>query len=179
MTDSLTGPVRAFDDAVEQWLEPRRSPALDRLFYGLSSAADHGFLWFALGGLRTARTGEPRAARRLGVALGIESALTNGVVKTVFGRIRPPHDQPDGPLPYGMHRPITSSFPSGHAATAFTAAVLLSDRTRLGPLYFALASLVAASRVYVRMHHASDVIAGAALGLVFGRVLRRALPLRV
>jgi undecaprenyl-diphosphatase len=178
VTDPLSGPARTFDDAVERWLEPRRSPALDRLFYSLSSAADHGFLWLAIGGLRTARTGDPRAARRLGVALGVESALTNGLVKSFFGRIRPPHDQPAGPLPYGMHRPITSSFPSGHAVTAFTAAVLLADRTRLGPLYFGLASLVAASRVYVRMHHASDVIAGAALGLAFGSALRKVLPLR-
>jgi len=36
---------------------------------------------------------------------------------------------------------------------------------------------VAASRVYVRMHHASDVIAGAALGVALGVVARRVLPL--
>ena len=75
-----------------------------------------------------------------------------------------------------MHRPITSSFPSGHAASAFTAAMLLSD-SPLAPAYFVLAGLVATSRVYVKMHHASDVLVGAALGVAMGAVARRLLPL--
>ena len=74
-----------------------------------------------------------------------------------------------------MRRPITSSFPSGHATAAFTAATLLSTNARNRPVWFAIAGVVAGSRVYVRMHHASDVIAGAAFGLVLGQVLRRAL----
>jgi undecaprenyl-diphosphatase len=39
-----------------------------------------------------------------------------------------------------------------------------------------LAGLVAASRVYVRMHHASDVVAGIAFGLGLGLVARRVIP---
>jgi undecaprenyl-diphosphatase len=56
------------------------------------------------------------------------------------------------------------------------AAVVLSEGTSLGPMYFGLAGLVSASRVYVRMHHASDVVAGAAFGLALGVVARRVLP---
>jgi undecaprenyl-diphosphatase len=77
-----------------------------------------------------------------------------------------------------MHRPRTSAFPSGHATAAFTAATLLAQGNSAGPFYFGLAALVASSRVYTRMHHASDVLAGAALGFVFGRVARRLLPMR-
>ena len=36
-----------------------------------------------------------------------------------------------------------------------------------------LATVVASTRVYVRLHHASDVAAGAVLGLALGRALRR------
>jgi undecaprenyl-diphosphatase len=68
-----------------------------------------------------------------------------------------------------MHRPITSSFPSGHATAAFCAATLLGG----GPGWYALASAVSASRVYVRLHHASDVAAGAAFGLALGLAFRR------
>jgi undecaprenyl-diphosphatase len=75
-----------------------------------------------------------------------------------------------------MHRPITSSFPSGHAASAFTAAMLLAGGPAT-PLWFALAAAVASSRVYTQMHHASDVVAGAALGLVLGAIARRVVPL--
>ncbi|MEX0663751.1 MAG: phosphatase PAP2 family protein [Acidimicrobiia bacterium] len=165
--------VHALDESIEKQLERYRSDALDRLFYRLSSAADHGLLWHALGAARAIRRGEPGYALHFSKMLGFESALTNGFVKSLFRRVRPPeHFTNDDPLPYGMRRPITSSFPSGHAATAFMCAVLLSKGTRAGPFYFSLAALVATSRVYTRMHHPSDVAAGAALGLVLGKAVK-------
>jgi undecaprenyl-diphosphatase len=169
--------LQALDDTVDAWFARIRRPALDPLFYGLSSAADHGLLWLAIGSARAAGRGNPELALRLGVSMGVESALTNGPIKLCFRRVRPENDSlPDEPLPYGMHRPITSSFPSGHAASAFTAAMLLSD-SPLAPAYFVLAALVATSRVYVKMHHASDVLVGAALGIAMGAVARRVLPI--
>src|SRR5262245_61656448 len=160
--------VQALDDTVDRWMDRLRGPVLDPLFYGLSSAADHGLLWLSIGSLRAARRGDPRIALRLGINLGIESATTNGPIKLCFRRVRPEIDhQPHERLPYGMHRPITSSFPSGHAASAFTAAMLLRD-SPLAPAYFVLAGLVATSRVYVKMHHASDVLVGAAIGFAVG-----------
>jgi membrane-associated phospholipid phosphatase len=71
---------------------------------------------------------------RLGLILAAESALTNGPIKAMFKRVRPsdgpgtkddPGEQ-DGPLPYGLRRPVTSSFPSGHAAGAFAVAPVLA-----------------------------------------------------
>lgn len=167
----------ALDETVEKWLEPRRSPALDRLFYGLSSAADHGLLWHALGATRAVRLRTPAFALRFSAVLGAESAFTNGLVKSLFRRSRPPeHFTNDDPLPYGMRRPVTSSFPSGHAVTAFMCAAVLSKGSRTAPAWYTLAALVAFSRVYVRMHHTSDVVAGAALGIALGGVARRAVP---
>lgn len=169
--------IAAFDIRADALAERVRSPAADRVFYGLSSAADHGLLWLSIGAWRAALRRDPAQGLRLGIAMGAESALTNGVVKQLFRRVRPPHHIEDGPLPMGMHRPLTSSFPSGHAASAFTAASLLSRGTAAAPLWFTLAALVAWSRVYVKMHHTSDVLAGAALGLAFGRIAGRLLPL--
>jgi undecaprenyl-diphosphatase len=171
---TLSERVHALDDAVERWLEPRRTPTLDHLFYGLSSAGDHGLLWHAVGVTRALQRRDPGYALRFSAALGIESAITNGAVKSLFRRVRPPdHFEHEAPLPYGMRRPITSSFPSGHAATAFMCALVLSADDGAAPGWFALASLVAASRVYVRMHHTSDVVGGAVLGLVLGKIARR------
>jgi undecaprenyl-diphosphatase len=170
--------VRSLDDAVDARVDEHRSEARDSFFYGVSSAADHALLWVALGAVRAARRGDPGGAFRLAAILGLESAITNGVVKSLFGRVRPPsgHYDHDDPLPHGMRRPITSSFPSGHAVTAFTAATILSEGTRLGPAYYGLAALVASSRVYVRLHHVSDVVVGAGLGIVLGRLARHLLP---
>ncbi|MGH8986928.1 MAG: phosphatase PAP2 family protein [Acidimicrobiia bacterium] len=177
MPRSLRAAMRALDESVDAWVDRHRGPRLDPVFYRLSSAADHSILWNALGALRAARTGDPTAGMRFGAVMAIESALTNGPVKAYFRRVRPV-EVPGGPMPYGMHRPRTSAFPSGHATSAFTAATLLAQDTNAGPFYFAVAALVASSRVYTRMHHASDVLAGAALGLLFGQVARRLLPMR-
>jgi undecaprenyl-diphosphatase len=101
--------------------------------------------------------------------MGIESALTNGPVKLAFGRMRPVAYEAVE-FRYGLRRPVTSSFPSGHATAAFCAAALLGG----GPWYL-VAGAVAGTRIYVRLHHASDVAAGAALGLLFGVGLQRTL----
>jgi len=170
---TLQEAVTEFDGRVEKWLAPRRSDAGDRVMYGISSAADHALLWVGLGALRTLRTRNLRWGGRFLLALVGESAVTN-TVKLGVRRVRPPdHFEDSAPLPYKMRRPITSSFPSGHAVTAFTAAAVLSKGNRMGPVYYALASTVATSRVYTRIHHASDAIAGAALGVVLGSVARR------
>jgi undecaprenyl-diphosphatase len=170
-TGGLGARIDEFDERVDRLVERVRGPLLDPVFYGLSSAADHGLLWLALGSLRAAVERDPASMARLAAVLGTESGLTNGPIKALFRRVRPPTDHPTGPLPYGMHRPITSSFPSGHAASAFTAAVVLAGGPET-PALFVLAGAVAFSRVYVRMHHASDVVAGSLLGLAFGTVAR-------
>ncbi len=169
--------VHALDLRIDAFVDRIRGPKLDPLVYGLSSAADHGFLWLLVASGRAARTGDPGIALRMGAALGVESLLTNGPIKACFRRVRPDDDHPpEGPLPYGMHRPLTSSFPSGHAASAFTAATLLAGGPAT-PLWFALATAVAASRVYTQMHHTSDIVAGAALGGALGLIARRLVPL--
>ena len=172
------GRVRALDRAVDAAVDRWRSPALDRLFYPLSSAADHSLIWVAIGAVREATGwGRRGSALRLTGVLAFESPLTNGLVKLVFRRLRPALDPaPSGPLPFGLRRPVTSAFPSGHATSGFTAAAFLARGDPLGPAYYLLAAVVAVSRVYVRLHHASDVIGGALLGMAFGRVARRLAP---
>ncbi len=113
----------------------------------------------------------PRRTVRLSAALGVESALVNVVLKSLVKRERP---VAEFERPLHLRVPLTTSFPSGHASAAFCAATLLSDGDRLAPLYYAAAVIAASSRIHVRIHHASDVVAGAALGLVPGTDVRRA-----
>ncbi len=112
---------------------------------------------------------------RAAAAIGIESAVVNGPVKWVFRRPRP---APPDVSPHPIRIPRTSSFPSGHATSAFCAATLLSDADpSLRLLYYGLAAVVAWSRVHVRVHHASDVIGGVAIGLLLGQAFKRLMPL--
>ena len=169
--------IRAVDRAVDAAVTRARNPALDAVFYPLSSAADHSLLWLATAGGREALgKARPGTAVRLAAVLVVESAVTNVALKSLFRRIRPVLDPAiTGPLPWGLRRPITSAFPSGHATAGFTAAVFLS-RADPGPPWYLIAGLVGFSRVYVRLHHTSDVVAGAALGLAFGLAARRFAP---
>jgi undecaprenyl-diphosphatase len=166
---TLRARIAAFDAAVDSWFDHIRSPAADRVVYRLSSAADHSLIWHAFGTMQAlARGGDLERAARFSLAMGAESAFTNGLVKSVFGRVRPARYD-DIAFHHGLRRPITSSFPSGHATAAFCAATLLGG----GPVWYGAASAVAMTRVYVRLHHASDVLAGAAVGLALGLALRR------
>ena len=169
--------VAALDDAVDRaWEGLRGHPVADQIFYAASQLGDFSLLWHLLGVTRGLVSDEGiREAARLSAALAVESALVNGAVKSLFRRERPAHADE---RPHHLRQPLTSSFPSGHASAAFMAATLLAERTRVKPLWYALAGVVAASRVHTRIHHASDVVAGAALGLALGRVVRKTLRLR-
>jgi undecaprenyl-diphosphatase len=108
----------------------------------------------------------------LAALLGAESLLVNQGLKRLFRRSRP---TVAGDPRYPIRRPVTSSFPSGHASAAAFNAVLLTgwDGRRSAPLWWGLALVVATSRAYVRIHHPSDVAAGLATGAVLGLAARQ------
>jgi undecaprenyl-diphosphatase len=176
------GAVARFDDAVDRALDPLRgNPTADRLFYALTELADFSLLWHLVGFSRALPArGEKgdrlaREAVELSVVLGLESLLVNQGVKSLFRRKRPVHE---GDRPHHLRTPLTSSFPSGHASAAFCAAAVLSRDKRLAVPAYALAGLVATSRVYVRIHHASDVAGGVVVGTALGLAARKVLGRR-
>ncbi len=177
MLDRILSVVDALDDRIDSaWNGLRGRPTVDRMFYTASELADFSLLWHLVGvGRSLVPPADPRIVMRLSAALGVESALVNGAVKSLFGRSRP---LADVARPLYLRVPRTSSFPSGHASSAFMAATLLADRDpHLRAVYFGLAALVATSRVHVRIHHASDVAAGSVLGLALGHIAKRAWPI--
>jgi undecaprenyl-diphosphatase len=167
--------VASFDQAVDRAFDHLRGrKAADRLFYAASELGDFGLIWVILGTVKGLRKGDDLAtAVRMTAAMGAESVLVNGIIKSFFRRTRPPWEV-DRPL--HVRRPLTSSFPSGHATSAVSAAMMLSEDDEWWPLYVVLAALVASSRIYVKIHHASDVAAGLAVGVVLGMIGRRLLP---
>jgi membrane-associated phospholipid phosphatase len=172
------GPVHRFDQWVDEGVADRLrgNPVADRAFYAASALGDHGIIWLILAAARGLRSEDAwRATVRAAGAVGVESILVNGPVKWVFKRQRP---TPRGVSPHPLRNPRTSSFPSGHATSAFCAAALLSDGDPvMRPVYYGLAAFVAWSRIHVRVHYASDVIGGVFIGFALGKIGKRLVPL--
>jgi membrane-associated phospholipid phosphatase len=171
----LARTVAVFDAYVDRRVDRLRgNPVLDRVMYTASELGNFSLIWHLA---NTARAVAPDRrlshALRVAAVLGVESALVNGPVKSMFRRHRPvwEHERP-----LRLRVPKTSSFPSGHASSAAVATVLLSERDRAWPLYAGLGAVVASSRVYVGVHHASDVVAGALLGVGLAKMAQRVLP---
>jgi len=170
--------IHRFDRAAEDLADQvRKVSGADRIFYTASALGDFGLLWVIFALFRALRGGKDneRAAFRGVLATGIESFLVNICLKSVFRRARPV-EQVEHPLP--LRIPLTSSFPSGHATAAFCGAVILSENDNLAPVYFGAAIIIAASRVYVKIHHASDVIGGVVVGIALGKLAKRIYPLK-
>jgi undecaprenyl-diphosphatase len=71
-------------------------------------------------------------------------------------------------------KPGSSSFPSGHSASDFAGAWLLSrDFHGQGPLFFLLAALVGFSCIYLGDHYPGDVVSGALSGMALAESVQR------
>ncbi|WP_411105559.1 bifunctional phosphatase PAP2/diacylglycerol kinase family protein [Streptomyces sp. cmx-4-9] len=169
------GAVARWDRELFDRVARRHWPGADRVLPMLGRAANHGVLW---AGTATALGlfGSPRARKaavRGMASLALASATINTVGKWSVRRPRP--------LLYGVPavrrlttQPQTTSFPSGHSASAFAfAAGVALESPGWGAALAPVAASVAFSRVYTGVHYPSDVAAGAALGVAAGLLVRK------
>lgn len=152
------------------------TPALDEPLRRLSSFANHSKPWFltaavlALFGGRRGR----RAAATGVVAIGGASLIVNQPLKILGQRRRPERRSHGVPEPRWVAMPGSTSFPSGHSASAAAFAVAVGDVVPLLRLPLrATAATVAFSRVYTGVHYPGDVLVGAATGALVGRLSSR------
>src|ERR671938_638323 len=146
-------PLVSLDDRLAIWVATHRYKPFDDVFVCLVTRRS---LMAAVGW-----------AVLVAVVAFAADAVSFGV-KDLVHRTRPFDAHPQIHPLYVVH---SSSFPAGHAATAFAGATLLSYvAPRAAPALFVLALLIGFSRVYVGVHYPSDVLAGAALGASVGLV---------
>lgn len=124
---------------------------------------------------RTAQFGDAAAALAYVFAAVAASGIAVNIIKLVIGRARPRHFDTLGHLAFDPFAGASAfaSFPSGHAATAFSAGLalaLLIPRRRM--VFIALACWVAASRVAISVHYLTDVAVGGAIGALFAFYFR-------
>ncbi len=158
---SLPALVGRFDDWADAQLEPiRGNPVADAVFTAASKLGEFSLIWHVTNVVRgITGIGTVQQIPVFAALVGAESLVVNQGIKRLFRRTRPTEAGDDR---FPVRRPTTSSFPSGHASSAAFAATVLTgwDGRRLAPLWWTMASTVAVSRAYVRIHHGSDVVAG-------------------
>ena len=132
-------------------------------FLFLTLLGNYAFIWLSLA-LIVAIQQKNRAKN---IVLIVVSAiafsfLATSALKLLFRIPRPSYLILDT-----KYCPVDYSFPSGHAATSFAAALILGyfDPKRRW-FYLILASLISYSRLYLNCHHVVDVVAGAVLGVI-------------
>jgi membrane-associated phospholipid phosphatase len=170
------------DHAIYAAVAATETPTLDRAMNRLTRAADYSKLSLTAAGLLVLTRGrQGSVAAGAGLAsLGVTATIVNAAVKPLGRRHRP--DPVAGAVPPArqVRVPSSTSFPSGHSASAFAFAtgvgrVLPREAVALR----ALAALVAYSRVHTGVHYPGDVLAGSLIGSALAQLTTGALGRRL
>ena len=134
----------------------------------LGMAGEYAAIWI-LAGAAGASIDERRRGQWLaGAAIGPLAVGLNFAIKVGIGRERPLIEE-HPPL---ARAPTKLSFPSAHATSSVAAATALARvEPRARPYLFALAGAICVGRPYLGMHYPSDVLGGAVLGALVGKLV--------
>lgn len=169
------------DVAVYAAIAATPTPRMDVYLRRLSLAANYSRLWLGCSAVLAALGGERgRQATENGVAaIALTSAVVNLALKPLGNRRRPERDTHDVPVSRQVDMPSSTSWPSGHSASAFAfASGVGAAWPAVGIPVSVIASLVAYSRVHTGVHYPSDAIAGAVSGVALAPVAVTALERR-
>jgi decaprenylphosphoryl-5-phosphoribose phosphatase len=137
------------------------TPAAERAVGRFSALGEHAAIWLVIGAAGSLLGGEARRGRwRRATATVAGAYAANTALKLIVRRPRP---ELEG-LPALTGTPTKLGFPSAHASTSFAAALAYSRAGLPAPPLYGLAAGLALSRLYLGVHHPSDLLAGALLG---------------
>ena len=169
------------DLAVYAAIAATPTPAMDVAMRRLSRAANFSRLWLGSAGLLAAFGGRRgrRAATNGLASIALTSAVVNLVLKPLGDRSRPDRDALEVPVSRQVAMPGSTSWPSGHSASAFAFTTGVGAAWPAAGLPLAVvASLVAYSRVHTGVHYPSDTIAGSVSGVALAPLAVAALDRR-
>lgn len=154
------------------YLQSLHTPLGDAMMLFATRTGDAGILWIllSLGMMMSKKT------RICGVSIALSLAagflIGNVALKTLIARARPCWI--DQSISLLIQNPTDFSFPSGHTLAAFAAATTVYlFYKRVGLFLLAWAALIAFSRLYLFVHYPSDVLGGAALGILIAMMATR------
>lgn len=142
---------------------------IDKTMIIITSLGNGGAIWIVIAALLMLNQKYRKIGFMTLVALLLSALLGDEILKNIVQRIRPSANIPAANLL--ISKPLTYSFPSGHAAASFAASgVLAKYFKKYGFVFFILASLIAFSRLYLYVHYPTDVLAGVILGLTCSKI---------
>lgn len=143
------------------------SEPLNPIMLFITSLGDAGIFWIALSVLLLLIPKTRKLGIVMALALILEALVCNLMLKPLVARVRPYDLNPAVQLL--LKAPADYSFPSGHTGASFAAATaLFCQKSRLWIPAAILSVLIAFSRMYLYVHYPTDVLAGAALGIITG-----------
>jgi undecaprenyl-diphosphatase len=162
------GELTKLDVAIYEAIANAPTPELDRFFRRLSRAADRSKLWLGTSAVLAATggaTGRRAAANGL-ASVGLASVVANLILKPLADRSRPDREAHRVPEARRVTKPRSTSFPSGHSASAFAYATGVAAASPGAGIPLSLAaSLVAYSRVHTGVHYPLDAVVGSVTGV--------------
>ena len=160
--------IQELDFAILGWIQLNlRCEWLDWLMPKVTLFGELGLFWIAVTIVLLLAKQHRRCGAMLACGLTAGLIVGNGLMKHLVARARPCWIDPSVNMLVAV--PTDFSFPSGHTLACFIAAtVLLRYDRRLGIPALCIAVAVAFSRLYLYVHFPTDVLCGAALGVVIG-----------
>lgn len=164
----VTGMLINNDSFVKEKVMENKNQFLDNFFNTINYAGDGIYVLAANSFLFLFSEKEKETAENLIECLAFNSVI-NYSLKVIIGRERPSNT--DNPLSFNFFSFSDNSFPSGHTLVAFTWAEVLNDAYGIWYIGYPVAMLVGGARIYKNSHWASDVFAGAFLGVFLTKVI--------
>lgn len=150
------------------WIQSIRSPFGDMVMTFITRLGDAGAVWILLAVILLIIPKTRKSGAVLAAALCVDVVLCNGILKNLFGRIRP--CDVNTSIELLIARPDDFSFPSGHTAASFAAvtALMMAGEQKLWKAALALGALIAFSRMYLYVHYPTDILGGIIVGGIAG-----------
>lgn len=163
--------LQQMDDRILMAIQSLHNPILDVIMPLLSLLGNLGMIWFFAAALLLIRKEYRKYSLMIVLAIATAYLVGELMLKPFVGRPRP--CQVNEMVPMLVPVPGSYSFPSGHSASSFAAAmVLLFDNKKFGVAGLVLAVLIAFSRMYLYVHYPTDVAAGILLGILSAFLVR-------
>ena len=160
--------IKSLDNKVLNNISKWHCPTLYIVMNTASRSANAGIIWWLITLPFLIRPEWRTTGFNFVVALAFAHVMGEGLIKHLVKRIRPCHSLDDDEQL--INRPRFYSFPSGHTTASFAMVGVAVLRCRLITIIpiAVLAVLISFSRIYLRVHYLTDVIAGAILGFTCG-----------